>query len=77
MYVGFDNDNARSTNGGYYPPRRDHPQLQSYQIFGSAHPGGLNISLCDGSVRPMSYTIDQTVFLNLGNRSGGVPVSLE
>jgi prepilin-type N-terminal cleavage/methylation domain-containing protein/prepilin-type processing-associated H-X9-DG protein len=77
LYVGFDNDNARSTHANYYPPRKDHPQLANLQIFGSAHPGAFNISMCDGSVRPLTYTVDQTVFQQLGNRSGGKPVNLE
>ena len=78
LYVGFDNDNARSTHpttGNM--PRKDHPQLANLQVFGSAHPGALNISLCDGSVRTLSYTVDLTVFQRMGNRSDGKAFALE
>lgn len=36
--------------------------------FGSAHPEGLNMLLCDGSVQPISYAIDQAVHRRYGNR---------
>ena len=76
LYVGFDNDNARSTHPtGAYPPRRDTRKLTAH-IFGSAHPSGWNVVLCDGSVRPLSYTIDKVPFQRLGNRADGLPVDM-
>jgi len=39
--------------------------------FGSAHPGGFNIVLCDGSVRILSYEVDHTTFKSLTNRADG------
>ncbi|MGO8744807.1 MAG: DUF1559 domain-containing protein [Thermoguttaceae bacterium] len=43
--------------------------------LGSAHPGGANFCLGDGSVRMLSYTIDRGVLDCLGNRCDGDNVS--
>ena len=50
-------------NGGAAPDGND----VGYH-FGSSHPAGVNSLLADGSVRMISYTIDTTVFNNLGDR---------
>jgi prepilin-type N-terminal cleavage/methylation domain-containing protein len=42
--------------------------------FGSAHSDSLNMSLCDGSVRSISYTIDPQVFRRLSNRMDEQPI---
>ena len=42
--------------------------------FGSAHPGGFNMAMCDGSVRTISYEIEATVHRDLGNRKDGTPM---
>jgi len=39
--------------------------------FGSAHPGGMNGCMGDGSVRFFSYTIDHRIFALLGDRAEG------
>jgi len=39
--------------------------------FGSAHPAGLNMALCDGSVHFISYSIDGLVHSRLANRHDG------
>jgi prepilin-type N-terminal cleavage/methylation domain-containing protein len=44
------------------------------QHFGSAHPAGLNALLGDGSVKTITFTIDATVFNNLGHRRDGAPI---
>ncbi len=66
---GFNNDNHRSTNP-YWPYQRDAKGL-SIGSFGSAHYSAGNFVLCDGSVRSLPYSIDKTVFRNLGNRHDG------
>jgi hypothetical protein len=70
LYVGFDNDNSRSTGIGSFPPRQD-KRLLSAHIFGSAHASGFQVVLCDGSVRMIAYTIDQPNYQYLGNRMDG------
>lgn len=65
MYVGMDNDISRDTNA---PPLRDRKGLGDTFRFGSAHPGGLNMLYCDGSVRFTSYDTDAPVFQRAGNR---------
>jgi prepilin-type processing-associated H-X9-DG protein len=45
--------------------------------WGSAHPGALNIALCDGSVRTMNYNIDLAVLSYLCARNDGQVFTLD
>ncbi len=49
--------------------RNPSPRLGSY--FGGIHPGGMMGLLVDGSVRSISWTVDQTTFYNVCNRMDG------
>jgi prepilin-type N-terminal cleavage/methylation domain-containing protein/prepilin-type processing-associated H-X9-DG protein len=87
--TGFNNDNFRSTgrlSGGAIveavpipdgtkvptaPPADD-----NIYRFGSQHPGGVNMSLCDGSVTTISFDIDWIVHRDLGNREDGNSVKI-
>jgi prepilin-type processing-associated H-X9-DG protein len=40
-------------------------------MFGSAHPGGFNASMVDGSVRLVNYDIEKNAFQALTNRRDG------
>lgn len=72
LYVGFDNDHNRSTNlASYFPPRQDTKLYSDMHIYGSAHPGGFNMVMCDGSVRVVQYSIDGNSYRYLGNRFDG------
>jgi len=44
--------------GGPGLPTNTYNYASNFSMFGSAHPGGLNIVLCDGSVRNLRYTVD-------------------
>ncbi len=68
LYVGWDNDNWRTTAVRPYPDTPGSPQTIN---FGSAHPSGFNAALCDGSVRMLSFDIEPRVFTYYGNRMDG------
>lgn len=79
MYCGYNNDIYRSTNAIYFPPKKDGrviPAGQSPYTWGSAHPGGFNVVLCDGSTRLIQYGIDRDNFRRIGNRADKEPVTL-
>ena len=66
MYIGFDNDGYRVTAE---PPRRDRAGYSHPEVFGSAHPAGVNMLYCDGGVRLVSYDVDPGVFFDSGRRT--------
>jgi prepilin-type N-terminal cleavage/methylation domain-containing protein/prepilin-type processing-associated H-X9-DG protein len=72
--VGFNLDTVRKTSR---PPARDYsaPMGDGGGLFGSSHPGRFNAVFADGSVRPISYDIDKNLFILLGDKSDGQPVS--
>jgi prepilin-type N-terminal cleavage/methylation domain-containing protein/prepilin-type processing-associated H-X9-DG protein len=59
-----------------YPPMQDQAgqATGTYGVFGSAHAAGFNMTMCDGSVRTLSYSIDTSVHKNLANRMDGNPI---
>jgi prepilin-type N-terminal cleavage/methylation domain-containing protein/prepilin-type processing-associated H-X9-DG protein len=53
-------------------PKQDTPGFENCTYrFGSAHPSGFNVVMCDGSTRMLSYAIDLRIFSFLGNRRDG------
>ena len=65
---------------GLHPVKRAPCVYTGTDMFVSArsyHPGGVNVSLVDGSTRFMSNNISSTVFLAYGSRNGGEAVSGE
>ncbi len=72
MYTGWNNDVYRSALAS---PRQDRPGSTASYYFGSAHAGACSFVFGDGSVRPVSYSVDTTVFRSLATRSSGEPVS--
>lgn len=75
----------RWINGGYLSTAYNHyltPNSPAFDCVNSAnnyglkgarswHPAGVNLSLCDGSVRFISEAINQPVWLYLATRAGG------
>jgi len=78
MYCGFNNDNHRTTIVRTQFPSvlQDRPGLDEVLVFGSAHVGAFNMSLCDSSVRTISYAIDKQLHRRLGHREDGETVDL-
>jgi prepilin-type N-terminal cleavage/methylation domain-containing protein/prepilin-type processing-associated H-X9-DG protein len=74
---GWDNDTIRRTG---IPPAEDFygPQGQDGGgRFGSSHPGRFNTVFADGSVRPISYAIDPTIFRYLGDKADGQTIGAD
>jgi prepilin-type processing-associated H-X9-DG protein len=46
-------------------------RTQATTRFGGAHLGGFNAAMCDGSVQPIAYDIDEVVYRALGSRAAG------
>ena len=65
MYIG---DNGDITRWTFDTPLQDQLGYSTPYRFGSAHPAGFHVVLCDGSVRSISYSIEPDVHLWLGNR---------
>ncbi len=68
---GWDRDTNRRPDR---PPVQDPQANSDGERFGSAHPGGLNVVFCDGSVRFVSFTVDLEVFCRYAHRFDGRPV---
>jgi len=72
--AGWDGDTIRYTS---FVPLTD---LEAKNIghgdtrFGSGHPGGVNLLLCDGSGRTVPFSIDLTIWRRLGHRDDGRPI---
>ncbi len=70
---GWDPDVIRYTA---QQPAQDKIGVSGYE-FGSAHAGGMNALMGDGSVRMIKYSIDLTVFNRLGDKLDGNPTTLD
>ncbi len=71
---------SAADGAAYFPrtPMQDTPgyagSMGCTLYFGSAHSDTLNMSLCDGSVRGIAYTIDPETFRRLSNRMDELPI---
>jgi prepilin-type N-terminal cleavage/methylation domain-containing protein/prepilin-type processing-associated H-X9-DG protein len=69
-YLGANQDNTR-WNVSTESLIQDTPGVYYYRIFGSAHPNGFQMAMCDGSVQLMSYSLDKLTYSRLLHRSDG------
>jgi prepilin-type N-terminal cleavage/methylation domain-containing protein len=89
IFICVEDDNTRNTglwndpslregeNSWLPNPSRDRdlpPTEQSWGIFGSAHPAGINSVFGDGSVHMVKFGIDPQVFNALGNMDDGTNI---
>lgn len=74
MYQGADRD-ILVAGGPKFPPSRDTRGLEIVYTAGSAHAAGFNVTMCDGSVRMMPYSLDLTVHGQLSSRRDAQPFS--
>jgi prepilin-type N-terminal cleavage/methylation domain-containing protein/prepilin-type processing-associated H-X9-DG protein len=88
-WVGFEWDNHRVAWNRLHPyglnpgdqqnfqPRQDQAGIDNpgFLAFGSAHSGGLNMVMCDGSVQTVSYDIDPIAHSYQANRLDGQAVT--
>jgi hypothetical protein len=81
MFIGYDNDNHRTTHyesrlGPTHNPLQDTPGIaDTYAArFGSAHSAGCYMGICDGSVQMIGYSIDYETHRRLGNRKDGMTI---
>jgi prepilin-type N-terminal cleavage/methylation domain-containing protein len=79
---GYDHDTIRHTDGALDPKWLPTPDSEAVEgelsyltgVFGSSHTRVFQISLVDGSVQRLKYSMDPFVFLYLGNISDGKAV---
>lgn len=70
-YMGFDRDIVRWVN---MVPQQDRKGFSGFQMFGSVHANGWHVTMCDGSVQSITYSIDAELHRRLGVRNDGLVV---
>jgi prepilin-type N-terminal cleavage/methylation domain-containing protein/prepilin-type processing-associated H-X9-DG protein len=74
---GWNEDTVRYTNLRPAPDYYGDPSLHGGRLFGSSHTGLFNMVFADGSVHSLSYSISQTTFRYLGDKSDGQVINLD
>jgi prepilin-type processing-associated H-X9-DG protein len=78
LYTGYDYDSIGLTGYDHriYQPQQDQPGAELWYRFGSAHPSGLHMAFCDGSVQTISYDMDGLTYKKLGSRDEGTDIDV-
>ncbi len=79
-FAGFNGDQYRFTCykpanlswSAFFQPMQDTPGYAITLAFGSAHANGFHVTMCDGSVQMINYTIDRQIHRQLGSRRDGM-----
>ncbi|HUE74024.1 MAG TPA: DUF1559 domain-containing protein [Pirellulaceae bacterium] len=74
--AGWDHDMTRCASIVPKPDHRNNAINQGQGRFGSSHPSGINVLLCDGSVRLISFSVNKLTFHRLGYRNDGQMMEL-
>ena len=74
---GWNEDTVRYTNQRPAPDYLGDPSLHGGRLFGSSHTARFNMVFGDGSVHAISYSISQSVFSILGNKSDGQVINTD
>jgi prepilin-type processing-associated H-X9-DG protein len=70
MYEGFGYGTVRNAfRGGIATEPRPDALADRYLAFGSPHRNGVNMVFCDGSLRVISYNINQVVYAKMAMRN--------
>jgi prepilin-type processing-associated H-X9-DG protein len=72
--IRFSNQRPRQDNPVNNPVNNGQVVCGGCDFFGSAHTGGFNASMADGSVRLINYDIDHGAFKAMTNRKDGLVV---
>ncbi len=72
-WEGVDGDTVRYSTS---QPYQDRIGVSTTSAFGSAHAGTFGVTMCDGSVQRVSYSIDAETHKYLGMRADAQPVTL-
>jgi prepilin-type N-terminal cleavage/methylation domain-containing protein/prepilin-type processing-associated H-X9-DG protein len=74
--VDYDSQGYTGTVGKVYVPLQDTIGPDPRFYFGSAHPGAMNMSFCDGSVRTIAYDTDERPYKWIGSRDKSLEARL-
>lgn len=71
-YTGVDHDNLRWSGD---LPARDQEGMHAPMIYGSAHPAGFQMVMCDGSVKSIGFDVERLVHKANANRRDGTALA--